>query len=340
MIQEQRNHRTMAPSCGGVPRGEEDLHGSGPRVVGPAESACIDCGSGRGSHLPDPSFIPLLREEVNRLPEDFRMARLVLCYLEGKTNQEAAARLRLPLIGTIKGRLSRARQTLRGRLSRRPAWNADSRGSWGRPLEDDRRPRPPAADPGILSVPPLLERLLLNREYAIMDVEDSCNRSSRSGAGWIRRGHDLRDFLSVSSGNLVTLQGDASSSTTQASRSPTVSSGSRCHRSMITLPPRSQAGFRPGRPMPASGHVPRLQEMLETRCHAVGIASGPRGNLSTWVVLSDRTPDGHYMRGRSLSSRSSRAHDGRPSGWRGRPTRPGSAPGAAMAPRGPASVAH
>jgi DNA-directed RNA polymerase specialized sigma24 family protein len=43
---------------------------------------------------------------------------VVLCYLEGKTNQEAAAQLRCP-IGTIKGWLWRARQVLRNRLSRR-----------------------------------------------------------------------------------------------------------------------------------------------------------------------------------------------------------------------------
>ena len=47
-----------------------------------------------------------------------RFRRMVLCYLEGKTYQEAAAQLRCP-IGTIKGRLSRARQTLRVRLSPR-----------------------------------------------------------------------------------------------------------------------------------------------------------------------------------------------------------------------------
>jgi RNA polymerase sigma-70 factor (ECF subfamily) len=66
---------------------------------------------------PDLSLIPLLREEVGRLPETYRLP-VVLCYLEGKTNQEAAAQLRCP-VGTIKGRLSRARQTLRDRLSRR-----------------------------------------------------------------------------------------------------------------------------------------------------------------------------------------------------------------------------
>jgi RNA polymerase sigma factor (sigma-70 family) len=66
---------------------------------------------------PDLSLIPLLREEVGHLPENHRLP-VVLCYLEGKTHQEAAARLRCP-VGTIKGRLSRARQTLRDRLSRR-----------------------------------------------------------------------------------------------------------------------------------------------------------------------------------------------------------------------------
>jgi RNA polymerase sigma factor (sigma-70 family) len=65
----------------------------------------------------DFSLIPLLRKEVSHLPEHYRLA-VVLCYLEGKTHQEAAAQLGCP-IGTIKGRLSRARQVLRNRLSRR-----------------------------------------------------------------------------------------------------------------------------------------------------------------------------------------------------------------------------
>jgi RNA polymerase sigma factor (sigma-70 family) len=87
------------------------------------ERTCIDSGSGRRSLSPDPSFIPLLREEVSRLPETYRMP-VMLCYLEGKTNQEAAAQLNCP-VGTIKGRLSRARETLRDRLSRR-GLDADS----------------------------------------------------------------------------------------------------------------------------------------------------------------------------------------------------------------------
>jgi DNA-directed RNA polymerase specialized sigma24 family protein len=65
----------------------------------------------------DLSHVPILREEVSRLPRNHRLP-VMLCYLEGKTCQEAAAQLRCP-VGTIKGRLWRARQTLRVRLSRR-----------------------------------------------------------------------------------------------------------------------------------------------------------------------------------------------------------------------------
>jgi RNA polymerase sigma-70 factor (ECF subfamily) len=81
------------------------------------ERSRSESGPERPVDPPDLSFIPLLREEVNRLPDSYRLP-VVLCYLEGKTNREAAASLRCP-IGTIKGRLSRARQTLRDRLSRR-----------------------------------------------------------------------------------------------------------------------------------------------------------------------------------------------------------------------------
>jgi RNA polymerase sigma factor (sigma-70 family) len=60
---------------------------------------------------------PVLHAEVDRLPERYRMP-VILSYLEGKTNEEVAELLRWP-VGTVKGRLSRARDLLRSRLMRR-----------------------------------------------------------------------------------------------------------------------------------------------------------------------------------------------------------------------------
>jgi RNA polymerase sigma factor (sigma-70 family) len=59
----------------------------------------------------------LLDEEVRRLPEKYRDP-VLLCYLQGRTNEEAARQLRCPT-GTVKIRLLRARELLRKRLTRR-----------------------------------------------------------------------------------------------------------------------------------------------------------------------------------------------------------------------------
>jgi RNA polymerase sigma factor (sigma-70 family) len=102
------------------------LHGVALRVAGSARSATRrrrwheQKALARMTHPYERSADDMdrvLHEEVGRLPEKYRAA-VVLCYWEGLTHEQAADRLRWP-VGTVRSRLSWARQRLRMRLTRR-----------------------------------------------------------------------------------------------------------------------------------------------------------------------------------------------------------------------------
>jgi RNA polymerase sigma factor (sigma-70 family) len=88
---------------GEVRRRARELRAARPEALAPEEDAS-------DLHL-------LVRTEVDRLPGKYRDP-VRLCYFEGRTHDDAAADLGWP-VGTVRGRLSRAREMLRTRLERR-----------------------------------------------------------------------------------------------------------------------------------------------------------------------------------------------------------------------------
>jgi RNA polymerase sigma factor (sigma-70 family) len=110
------------------------LYGVAYRIAGKARAAAARRRLWEEGHTPEPAadffhevacrdLRAFLAAELNSLPEKYR-APLILCYWEGKTNEEAARQLGCPA-GSMSWRLARGREMLRQRLTGRlprPFW--------------------------------------------------------------------------------------------------------------------------------------------------------------------------------------------------------------------------
>lgn len=118
----------LARKAGSVRKAESVagwLHGAARRIAVRARSAegrrriyerRVAKGASEPERVRSESW-PELHEEIGRLPRHYREP-IVLCYLEGLTTEAAARRLGCPQ-GTVMSRLSRARERLHTRLTRR-----------------------------------------------------------------------------------------------------------------------------------------------------------------------------------------------------------------------------
>jgi RNA polymerase sigma factor (sigma-70 family) len=100
------------------------LHGVAYRIAlrikrGNRPGRLLDDPPGRQAPCPveEGEGLAILHQEIDRLPPKYRLP-IVLCYLEGMTHDVAATELHWP-VGTVRGRLARARDRLRERLTRR-----------------------------------------------------------------------------------------------------------------------------------------------------------------------------------------------------------------------------
>ncbi len=120
-IGKQRSGRQLALQ-GGIPGRPPDpqqaAKQSAPTALSPEERGIDDVPAPEAAdEVLWRDLRPVLDEEIDRLPEKYR-APFVLCHLQGHTNEEAAELLGCPK-GTILSRLSRGREQLRHRLTRR-----------------------------------------------------------------------------------------------------------------------------------------------------------------------------------------------------------------------------
>ena len=83
----------------------------------PADLVVDRASDGGGEPRRSPDELAILHDELARLPDKYRLP-VLLCFLEGLSHADAADRLGWP-VGTVAGRLARAKDTLRTRLARR-----------------------------------------------------------------------------------------------------------------------------------------------------------------------------------------------------------------------------
>ena len=121
---------------------------------------------------PDPESAAIVRDEVRNLPDAYRSA-VTLCDLDGLTHEQASRELRWPL-GTVKGRLFRARERLKHRLIRRGL--APSAALIGTALTQD----------AVATVPPLLKAITLAAARSLSSRELSTLTISSHSASLMR----------------------------------------------------------------------------------------------------------------------------------------------------------
>jgi RNA polymerase sigma factor (sigma-70 family) len=114
-----RDRQSVGPWLFGVAcRVAAKSRGSSARRMYHEQRYVEQSGSREPDEDPDRSELyMIIHEEIGRLPVRYRIP-VVLCYLEGVTQEQAAGQLGWP-IGTVRSRLARARERLRGRLTRR-----------------------------------------------------------------------------------------------------------------------------------------------------------------------------------------------------------------------------
>jgi RNA polymerase sigma factor (sigma-70 family) len=149
------------------------------------ETALVADPPARASAEPDAELRALLDAEIDRLPERFRLP-VVLCYLDGRTTEDAARLLGVPR-GTVLSRLATARQRLAARLTRRvvtlPASGLFGVGRRGQVRPHSARTRRPARRCAAVAGTEEVESPTIKR------------RKPTRGNGWARQPPANRDGL-------------------------------------------------------------------------------------------------------------------------------------------------